>query len=229
MKKTFTLFIALVMVFSLAACNSVTVEVEEEKPFDKSKEAYDKITVAYEITDQFSSDVYEAWRLGIYDDEEIIDDGVSHLASELSLSEAELTAGFAYFLATTVYEEDWDSLTTAEKVDFEDKVQVAFKVFEDDLFSYCIQGVTSAYKVNGKEAEAQAALDEAKTIMKDLSDKHSDYEHYPNLKGYYTTTKSFFEFCVDPEGSFEQVKDTINDYRNEARDYLSDLDYIFEE
>ena len=105
MKKTFTLFIALVMVFSLAACNSVTVEVEEEKPFDKSKEAYDKITVAYEITDQFSSDVYEAWRLGIYDDEEIIDDGVSHLASELSLSEAELTAGFAYFLATTVYEE----------------------------------------------------------------------------------------------------------------------------
>ena len=71
-------------------------------------------------------------------------------------------------------------------------------------------------------------MDEAKVLMKELSEKYSDYEHYPNLKGYYTTTKSFFDFCQNPTGNFEQYKNTLNDYRNEARDYISDLDYIFE-
>ena len=77
--------------------------------------------------------------------------------------------------------------------------------------------------------EVQTAINTAKEQMKKLSDKYSDYEHYPNLKGYYTTTSSFFDFCQNPTGSFEQMKNTINDYKNEARDYISDLDYIFEE
>lgn len=52
-----------------------------------------------------------------------------------------------------------------------------------------------------------------------------------HLRGrrYYTSTSSFFEFCQNPTGSFEQVVNTINDYKNEARDYKNDLDYIFED
>lgn len=57
----------------------------------------------------------------------------------------------------------------------------------------------------------------------------SNYEHYSNLKGYYTTTNAFFEFCQNPTGSFAQVKDTINNYKNDARDYRNDLAYIFED
>ena len=58
-----------------------------------------------------------------------------------------------------------------------------------------------------------------------LSEKYSDYEHYPALKGYYTTTNAFFDFCQSPSGSFEQVKTTINEYRNDARNYDKDLNY----
>ena len=76
---------------------------------------------------------------------------------------------------------------------------------------------------------AQTTPDEAKVLMKKLSKMYSDYEHYPNLKGYYTTTKSFFDFCQNPTGSFAQYKNMLNDYRNEACDYISDLDYILEE
>ena len=72
-------------------------------------------------------------------------------------------------------------------------------------------------------------MEEAKAEMKEMSEKYSDYEHYPNLKGYYTTTNAFFAFCQNPTGSFEQVKTTINDYRNDARSYKSDLDYMFED
>ena len=116
-----------------------------------------------------------------------------------------------------------------EKNNVIDKADLLFYYFEDDLFSFCVMCVTGAYIVNGKVKEVEDALNSAKAQMKKLSQDYSDYEHYPNLKGYYTTTSSFFEFCNNPTGSFEQVKDTINDYKNDARDYISDLDYIFED
>ena len=65
--------------------------------------------------------------------------------------------------------------------------------------------------------------------MKELSESYSDYEHYPALKGYYTTTSSFFDFCQNPTGSFEQLKTTVEDYKTTARDFNADLDYIFED
>lgn len=77
----------------------------------------------------------------------------------------------------------------------------------------CMRLGGSAFKVE----KAQTALDAAKAQMKELSQEYSDYEHYPNLKGYYTTTSAFFDFCNNPFGSFEQLKDTINH------------DYIFED
>ena len=225
MKKVMILILVLVMCLSVVACNSKSGSgseepTDKETAFDVAKEAYDKIDAAYEITEKFGSDIYEAWRLGIYEDDEIIDDGVGYLASELSLSESEIIAGVALLLTEDGEEPEALSKSTAN---------IYFMLFEDDLFSFCVMVVSSAYEANGKVAEAQDALDSAKDLMKKMSEKYSDYEHYPNLKEYYTTTKSFFAFCQDPTGSFEQVKTTINDYRNEARNYVSDLDYIFED
>ena len=212
------LFLALLMLGSLCAC--VGEPANKETAFDVAKEAYDKVDVAYEITDKFGSDIYEAWRLGIYDDDEILSDGVGHLASKLSLSESEIIAGVALIMA-----DEGEEPETMTKSD----ANFVFKCMKDDLFSFCVIVVSNAYEANGKVDEAQAALDSAKDLMKTMSEKYSDYEHYPKLKEYYTTTKSFFAFCQAPDGSFEQVKTTINDYRNDARDCVSDLDYIFED
>ncbi len=220
MKKIFCLLLALVMCMSLVACGN--------KAFDKSKEAYGEISKAYTIADQMGTDIYEAWRMGIYDDDEILDDGASYLAKELSLSEEEIIEGIVYtymsMTSDTTYEEA-DEKTKEEGRKFADSY---FTVMEDDLFTACVMAVSNAYKANGKVSEAQTALDNAKALMQEMSKKYSDYEHYPNLKEYFTNTSSLFDFCQNPDGSFEQVKDTINDYRNEARDYKSDLDYIFE-
>ena len=223
MKKTISLLMALVLCLSLCACGN-----SDKKAFEASKAAYDNIDIAYEITEQFGSDLYEAWRLGIYDDEEILDDGAEHLASELSLNADEIRAGVAYTVAAMIGK-DWGEMSEEDKNKYINNADSTFSVMEDDLFSFCVMAVTGAYTVNGKVEEAQSALDAAKAQMKELSAEYSDYEHYPNLKGYYTTTSSFFEFCNNPTGSFEQVKETINDYKNEARDYISDLDYIFED
>lgn len=223
MKRIIALLLALVMCISLTACGG------DKKAFEASKVAYDNIDIAYEITEQYGSDLYEAWRLGISDSEEIMEDGAEHLATELSLSADEIRVGAAYAMATMTLGIDWDDIPEDTK---EESIQSAdgyFKLMKKELFTFCVMTVEGAYIVSGKVDEAQTALDAAKAQMKELSQEYSDYEHYPNLKGYYTTTSSFFDFCNNPSGSFEQLKDTINDYRNEARDYISDLDYIFED
>lgn len=220
MKKITSLLLVVVMCLSLVACGG-----SDKKAFEASKAAYDNIDIAYEITEQFGSDIYEAWRLGIYDKDEILDDGANHLATELSLSADEIRAGAVY----TIYQDEWDTMSDEEKEELIDEADLFFSFMEDDLFSFCVMAVSNAYVVNGKVEEAQTALDAAKAQMKELSADYSDYEHYPNLKGYFTTTSSFFDFCQNPTGSFEQVKDTVNEYKNEARDYISDLDYIFED
>lgn len=223
MKRIWITIVAISLVLSLSACDS-----GNKKAFEVSKVAYDNVDIAYEITDNFGSDIYEAWRLGIYDDEEILDEGTAYLSGELSLSEDELKDGIVYVLLEIIGS-SWEDATDEEKTKLRSSADSCFTLFEDDLFSFCVMVVTGAYQANGKVTEAQNALEEAKTQMKELSEEYSDYEHYPNLKGYYTTTNSFFDFCLNPTGSFEQVKTTINDYRNEARDYMNDLDYIFEE
>lgn len=208
------------MIFTLTACGN--------KAFNKSKEAYGEISIAYAIADQMSSDVYEAWRLGIYDKDEILDDGASYLAKELSLSEDEIIEGIVYTMMSITSDTSYEEADDETKKEARELAGSFFSYMKDDLFSVCVMAVSNAYKANGKASEAQAALDNAKVLMQEMSKKYSDYEHYPNLKEYYTNTSSLFDFCQNPEGSFEQVKDTINDYRNEARDYKSDLDYIFE-
>lgn len=231
MKKILLFFLITVLCVSLCGCGGIEtlLKFQDTEAFEKSKSAYDSICIAYEITAQFSSDVYEAWRLGIYDVDEICDGGAEYLASELYLSEKQLCTGIAYYVTTEIIGDDWDKLSANDRQNLIDNADVFLFYMEEDMFSHCVNSVIYSYQTSGKTDEAQSALDEAKMLMKELSEDYSDYEHYPNLKGYYTTTKSFFEFCCDPEGSFEQVKDTINDYRNEARDYISDLDYIFEE
>lgn len=226
MRKTIALFLVMVMCFSVTACSG-----GNQQAFDASKAAYDNVDIAYEITEQIGSDIYEAWLLAIFEEDEVRKDGAEHLAKTLSLSADEIRAGVAYSLIEMMGL-DWDTVPEEDKntyIGVADETFAAFGLLGNEVFSLCVASVSNAYIANGKVGEAQTALDAAKAQMKELSAEYSDYEHYPNLKGYFTTTSSFFDFCQNPTGSFEQVKDTINDYKNEARDYISDLDYIFEE
>ena len=230
MKKMISLLLATVMCLSLVACGS------EKKAFEASKKAYDTINIAYEITEQYGNDIYEVWRLSIYEKDKILEDGVEYLATELSLSEEELNEGIGYWV-NTLLPADWYELTgrydwigdyrkcIAAITNDTDNV---FGLTGDNLFSFCVMVVQAAYVNNGKIGEVQTALDAAKEQMKALSEKYSDYEHYSNLKGYYVTTSSFFEFCQNPSCSFEQCEEIVNDYKSETHDYISNLDYIFE-
>jgi len=222
MKKLLALMLAAALTLSLTACGG-----KDKKAFEASQEAYNNVNAAYEIIENFGSDIYEAWRLGIYHGDED-DFDLAYLADELALTEDELQTGLAYLING----DEWDSMSDDEK---QGKIAFAGRYFpvllksSDNVFSVCVYIVTAAYQANGKIAETKEYLDTAKMQMRDLSENYSDYEHYPALKGYYTTTNSFFDFCQTPTGSFEQLTTTIEDYETTARDYKADLDYIFED
>lgn len=227
-KKRIFAFLSIVpLILSLTACSFGGIKTK--KAFETSKEAYNNIEAAYEIIDAMDHDIYEAWRAGIYDDDEIESGGVSSLAKKLNLSESDLKKG----LTKAIMGNDYDTQSAEDIQYIEDNLDILLKVCDDkmgiSLFTLCVNGVVEAYKLNGKADEAQKNLETAKGLMKTLSNDYSDYEHYPALKDFYTTTSSYYDFCVNPTGTFEQLKSTLEDYRNKERDYKSNLDYIFED
>ncbi len=218
-KKVIFISILILCLVSMTGCGKGKIK----EAFDISKVAYDNVNDAYALTEVFASDIYEAWRLGIYEKEKV---DLEFLARKLKLRESELEAGVVYALAIESGL-DPENLSNEDKTTLEDYVDLYF-YGRESKFSACVNAVVGAYKANGKLSKAKKAMDDSKTNMKKLSEEYSDYEHYPKLKEFFTTEKAFLEFCENPTGSFEQVTTTINDYKNDVRECKSDLDFIFE-
>lgn len=242
------------MCLSFTACSNQEKEFQE-KAFDMSKQAFNDIHSAYEKVENISADIYEAWRIGIATKTSTLYelDDLSFLTSDLSLSDDDIYRGLAHarFLYKEFEEyvrirtytdindiEDYiDFLKDCSEYDFvmddgvsyePDPIYEFIKQFEDGFSGY-VYLVINAYEAKGTNEEITALLNTAKEQMKTMSKDYSDYEHYPNLKGYYTATQAFFDYCQKPTGSFEQAVTTIENYRNEARGYYYDLEYIFED
>lgn len=213
---------------SISASAVILEEARTAYIFELSKVAYENINDAYEITVQFAEDFYRAWRIGIYEENEIQGNFVEYLTEELSLSRDEIIEGMARQMSQAMANKEWEELSEEEKNTYIETASGKFR-WEGSVFGFLTWSVRNAYIANGKVEKAQNALNVARAQMKELSDKYSDYENYPNLKGYYTTTSSFLEFVLNPTGTFDMLVDTINDYMNEARDYSSDLNFIFVE
>lgn len=202
--------------------------------FELSKMAYQNIHSAYDIIHEFGSDLYNAWYLVSYQNKDLMNTNtVKAIASEVQyLDEDEIQKGLAFVLAKNKYKEDWYELSEEDKDNY---IELAGKYEGDDFFNQtnCLfittWSVIRAYEVNGQTEEAQEYLNIAQTYMRELSEKYSDYEHYPNLKGFFTMAGSYLDVCCDSELSFTQFKDVKNQYEKEARDYTNDLDFIFAE
>ena len=208
MKKSLSLILAFSLCLSLCACGS------SKRAFNDSQEAFNYVTNAYLATNEFSQDIYEAWFQGVNNRADFDKDSeLSDFADEMHIELEYIKKGIASLLKKDEYSYgDWEQLPT---------------YYNGSYFSAWISVISEAYKVSGKAKSISDNLNAAKDLMKSLSDDYSDYEHYPVLKEYFTNTLAFFDFCCNPEGSFEQVKDTFNNYRNNAREYFFDLNHVF--
>ena len=217
---------------SISESAAVLNDARATYTFELSKAAYQNINSAYDIVHEFGSDLYNAWYLVSYQSKSLINTNTAKvIASEVQyLNEEEIQKGLAFVLAKNKYKEDWYELSEEKKNSY---IELAANYEGDDFFDQtnCLfittWSVIRAYEVNGQTEEAQEYLNNAQTYMRELSEKYSDYEHYPNLKGFFTMAGSYLDVCCDSELSFTQFKDVKNQYEKEARDYINDLDFIF--
>ena len=221
MKKLLSILLVFAMLTCFSACGneakevSATVEGKTEIAFTNSKEAFSDINYAYQKIDKYSEDIYEAWRLGVNYTKSYGNVEFDTFAREMNIERVHIEAAVAKLSGKNTFDKsDWTYLPY---------------LYNKSAFSACVATISEAYICSGDVDEISNLLINAKTIMKDLSATYSDYEHYPALKSYFTNTLAFFDFCVNPEGSFEQVVETFNNYRNNAREGFFALNYIFED
>ena len=217
---------------SISESAAILNDARTSYTFKLSKAAYQNINSAYDIVHQFGTDLYSSWYLVSYQSKDLMNTNtVKAIASEVRyLDEEDIQKGLAFVLAKNKYKEDWYELSEDRQKDY---IEMAGNYNGDDFFNQtnCLfittWSVIRAYEVNGKTEEAGAYLNIAQTYMRELIEKYSDYEHYPNLKGFFTMVGSYLDVCCDSELSFTQFKDVKNQYEKEARDYINDLDFIF--
>lgn len=228
MKKILTLFLAFILVTgTTVSCGKEEIketpnEVQELKkdPFEEAKKAYNYICNANELTSEMSDDIYAAWRVGIYTKETYWMD----LAQSIHLSNIDMGIGYSYVTGVAY---DWKHGTDNDLFDCIEEGDKIIKRSEQP-FAKCVNIIVTAYNMNGTVQKIEDDLASAKEIIKGLSSNNSDYEHYPAIKDFYTSTQAFFDLCKSPSGSLEQISSTFTAYQNEARNFESDLGFFFE-
>ncbi|MBQ3210450.1 MAG: hypothetical protein IJB09_03040 [Oscillospiraceae bacterium] len=241
MKKIISIVLALI--FAFCACGSTVLtpeereaifyEVAKEKgmldnenpsPYELSKSAYENINVAYKIIRQIGDDMYEVWKACIGEHDKVLSYGSDYLATKVSLSEEEIRIG----LAMLRYGDALNNMNQVQRqrhIDDADVWIFYFDNYENNMVAACVCSIVNAYFHNGKFEEAETALDTAKENLKILSADYSDYEHYLNLKGFFTTTRAYLDYCQNLEGPVKQ----LIDYKEQAKEYIGKLDYYFED
>lgn len=256
MKRIIALLLALVICVSLVGCGKVTCSIEgcenealedasfeepycskhlaDKKAFEVSKAAYMNINTAYEITEAVGSDLYNGLqRIISIGKVSKMGNAIDTLEEEcLNLKREEIRAGLGYSLAKYKYGESWDELSDDEKnsyLDLAEEYSYSVEKWGENVLFITAWTIIHAHELNGNINDAQNWLNEAKVQMQEISEKYADYKHYPNLKGYYTTTSAYLDAVADFKMSFDEYKENHTTYKKEARDFINDLDFIFGE
>lgn len=219
--------------FVLAESHDAFKQLEEEAKKANAKEVYENIKTAWQIADQIGTGIYNVWHGWVYEKEEMSSGGLQFFADEASLSLEEIVEGFSArnyvnerFAKTGI---NWNDISETDKEFYRDATVEAFEKASKSRqyagMNDVLWGTVYSFMLNGYTYEAQTLLESAKQGLKELP---ADYEYYSALKDFYTTTSALVDFCGSPSGSLDQYKVLLNDYRKEARDYMNDLDFVFE-
>lgn len=208
-------------------------QLEEAATKTNAKEVYENIKSAWTIADQTGTGIYNVWHGWVYEKEEMSSGGLQFFADKASISLDDIVEGFSarnyvneQFAKTGV---NWNDISESDKEFYRDATVKAFeqarKARQYAGMSDVLWGTVYSFMLNGYVDGAQTLLESAKQELKELP---ADYEYYSALKDFYTTTSALVDFCGSPSGSLDQYKVLLNDYRKEARDYMNDLDFVFE-
>lgn len=211
MKKFLALLLVLCLSLAMVACESSTPQADpKEEEFKAAQDAYNCLVDVHETCVSVMDSVYGAWYFSIYEYDDYYGiTGFEEFCSKTSIPSDEFAKIIREWLGSDSYSK---STLYSFLKDFSDSVSL----------------VTLFYEKNETFSETQALLDEARASLKSVTAQYADYTGYETLKKYYSELSSYFEFCQNPTGSFEQLKTTIETYERNLRTYKSDLSFVFE-
>jgi len=208
-------------------------EENEKTNFSNAKDSYSFVKAAWTLTEIMADDISGFWYSYTYKKDEMVDKGVQFFVDETGLSEESVIEGLAaswyvaaYYLQTGIMYNDLSE--TDKQACRENAVAIIEQASRQGQYmslTDALRSVTGAYKLNGDVFRIQQLLEDAKETMKLLPD---DYAHYAQLKELYTITSGLLDFCMSPTGTLAQCQELLNNYRSEARECISELDFTFE-
>ena len=192
-------------------------KMQGEIVFENAKRVYEKLNHVADLCIDGMDDIYGAWYFGIYKaSKSTTSSFYNDLAKETPhFSSSELSnAGYQY--AKT------NSYGSTEKA-WSEYIPLTGQRYWDSSVTV----VMVALEERGDYTTVKNELNEAQSILQELTKSYSDYTYYPKLKDYYAAVSAYADFFQSPTGSFEQLKDTINNYENSIRTYRSDTGFLF--
>lgn len=198
---------------------------------EEIKNVYATLKDVYEIIDHHGSDLYTAWQKGIYQKDKFqganLNNATNYLASQLFLSYDEVLNGECYAWHVFLFKKDWETVSEEQlQKDREALATGSLFYMCSDKKSACILTVIGAYRVNGDVERVNAAFEKYNALERTIRENEKLSQEVETLDKLYTTMKSFLDFCQDPTGSFNQVGDTMSQYRKDVQECMTTLDRL---
>lgn len=168
--------------------------------YTQAQKAYAELNKAADLCEKAMDVIYNSWYFAIYDG----DDG--------DVFDFAQTAGLTYGEISDVLKSRYSSTDSIDYGNFNNTIMIAKEVLTK----------------RGTYSKAQSCIDNAKTYLKEVTDKYADYTAYPTLKRYYSEVSSYLEFAKSPSGVFAQLRTTMDNYETNIRTYKNDLSFVLE-
>lgn len=193
-------------------------------------QVYSELKGAYESVEWFGADLYTAWKEGIYNSDKFkganLNGSVSYLQSKISLSYDDTLWGCTHAYVTGICSSEWKGKEEHEKAKDAIATGTLFYMSSRNIPTACVLSVIGAYEVNGTTEHIQEVLDMAAEKLNTVDVSDSFHDSFATLNKYYDNMNAFLNFLIKPSGNFTQAEQTINDYKNVARECQSSLDRV---
>ena len=192
---------------------------------DGAQAAYNLLVLIEEKTEYFGGDICQAWYAGIWQEEELVENGCKALAERLHLEEDELREG----LANTLFVEsdgDWDTMTDEQWEQLRGRDEAFAKASsEDAMFDFCINVTWGAYLEAGYIDMLEDDLSSAKDMIRALAASYPDSQYVEPLKDYYGVLHEYEKWCSNPVGSYNEAEELMDTFREDCKKIHAELEF----
>lgn len=92
-------------------------------------------------------------------------------------------------------------------------------------FSSCVSYCVLAMSMDENYySHVKECIDNAKNEIQNTT---SEIDRYADMKNFYSTSLSYYEWLLNPQGNFNQATDSINEYENKLKEFKNDLEFDY--